>query len=161
MKHSIEINRSAEDVFAYLDQLDRHHEWQNTLVSSKVETEGPPRVGTRVTDRRQVGGGARDIPYEITEHDPPRRAAFRGTAGPVRPVGSFTIEPLDANRSRVTLDLDLRGHGIGKLVVPFARRQSAKEIPEDHKRLKEILESGGGATAGPETPSSGAAPPSA
>jgi uncharacterized protein YndB with AHSA1/START domain len=28
IKHSIEINRPAEEVFAYLDQVDRHNEWQ-------------------------------------------------------------------------------------------------------------------------------------
>jgi hypothetical protein len=28
IKHSIVINRPAEEVFAYLDQVDRHHEWQ-------------------------------------------------------------------------------------------------------------------------------------
>src|SRR5437667_12021854 len=95
IEHSIEINRPPEEVFAYLDQLERHPEWQSTLVSSKVETEGPPRVGTRVVDRRKVPGGEREIPYEITEHDPPRRSSFRGTKGPVRPVGTVLVEPLD------------------------------------------------------------------
>jgi uncharacterized protein YndB with AHSA1/START domain len=72
IKHSIEINRPAEEVFAYLDQVDRHNEWQGSLVSTTVETDGPVRVGTRVVERRSVPGGARDFPYEITEHDPPR-----------------------------------------------------------------------------------------
>ena len=82
IKHSIEIDRPAEEVFAYLDQLDRHSEWQSSLVSANVETDGPTRVGTRVLERRKVPGGTRDIPYEITAHEPPRKASFRGTAGP-------------------------------------------------------------------------------
>jgi uncharacterized membrane protein len=140
---SIEINCPPGEVFAYIDQLDRHSEWQSTLVSSRVETEGPTRVGTRVVDRRKVPGGEREIPYEITEHDPPRKASFRGTAGPVRPVGTITVEPLDdSSRSRVTLEMDLVGHGLGKLVAPFARRQAAREIPNDHRTLKQKLESG-------------------
>ena len=53
IKDSIEINRPAAEVFAYLDQLDRHGEWQGSLVSVKVETEGPTRVGTRVVERRK------------------------------------------------------------------------------------------------------------
>jgi len=92
IKHSVVIDRPAEEVFAYLDQLDRHGEWQDSLLSAKVETEGPTRVGTRVVERRKVPGGARDIPYEITEHEPPRTASFRGTAGPVRPVGTVTVD---------------------------------------------------------------------
>lgn len=142
IKHSIEINRSAEDVFAYLDQLDRHSEWQSSLVSAHVETDGPTRVGTRVIERREVPGGARDIPYEITEHQPPRRASFRGTAGPVRPVGTLIVEPLGESRARLDLELDIQGHGIGKLFAIFGRRQAAKQIPLDHEKLKQVLESG-------------------
>ena len=74
----IEINRRPEDVFAYVDDLGKHGEWQEQIVSTHVETEGPTRVGTRATDKRRLPGGTRDITYEITEHDPPRKASFRG-----------------------------------------------------------------------------------
>ena len=50
--HSIEIGRPPEAVFAYIDQLDRHGEWQSSLISTKLETEGPTRVGSRATDTR-------------------------------------------------------------------------------------------------------------
>ena len=142
IRDSIEINRPAEEVFAYLDQLDRHSEWQDSLLSVKVETEGPTRVGTRVVERRKVPGGARDIPYEVTEHEPSRKASFRGTAGPVRPVGTMTVEPLGASSSRMSLELELEGHGLGKLFAILARRQAAKEVPENHAKFKELLESG-------------------
>jgi uncharacterized protein YndB with AHSA1/START domain len=141
--NSVEIGRRPEEVFAYLDQLDRHAEWQGNLISTRVETEGPTRVGSRAVDRRRVPGGPRDIPYEVTEHDPPRRVSFRGTAGPVRPVGTVTVEPVgDGSRSRVSIELDLVGHGLGKLVAPFARRQAVREVPQDQEQLKERLEAG-------------------
>jgi uncharacterized membrane protein len=142
IRDSIEINRSAAEVFAYLDQLDRHGEWQRSLLSVKVETEGPTRVGTRVIERRKVPGGARDIPYEVTAHEPPRTASFHGTAGPVRPVGKVTVEPLGESSSRMTLELELEGHGLGKLFAILARRQAAKEVPESHQKFKELLEHG-------------------
>ena len=141
IKHSIVIDRPAEEVFAYLDQLDRHGEWQDSLLSAKVETEGPTRVGTRVVERRKVPGGARDIPYEITEHEPPRKASFRGTAGPVRPVGTVTVDPVGESSSRMSLELELEGHGIGKLFAPLARHQAAKEVPASHEKFKQLLES--------------------
>jgi uncharacterized membrane protein len=147
IKHSIEINRPAGEVFAYLDQLDRHSEWQGSLVSAKVETAGPTRVGTRVLERRNVPGGARDIPYEVTEHQPPRKVSFRGTAGPVRPVGSMTVQPVSESSSRLVLELDLEGHGIGKLFAILARRQAAKQVPQDHEKLKQVLESDGARSA--------------
>src|SRR5436305_15108629 len=140
---SVEIKRSPEEGFAYLDQLDRHGEWQEAIVEVKVETEGPTRVGSRATDKRKVPGGPRDVTYEVTEHEPPRRVAFRGLNGPVRPVGTVVVEPLgDGSSSRVTLELDLQGHGLGKLIAPFARMDARRTIPKDQQRLKERLEPG-------------------
>jgi uncharacterized protein YndB with AHSA1/START domain len=147
IKHTIEINRPVEEVFAYLDQLDRHTEWQDSLVSARVDTEGPTRVGTRVMERRRVPGGERNIPYEMTEQEPPRKTSFRGTAGPVRPVGTVTVDPVGESGSRVTLEFNLEGHGIGKLLAIVARRGAAKEIPQSYAKLKERLESGSAASA--------------
>jgi uncharacterized membrane protein len=138
---SIEIDRPPADVFAYLDELDRHSEWQSDLVSSSLDSEGPVGVGTRGTHTRKVPGGTRKMSYEITEHDPPRRTSWRVLEGPVRAVGSVYVEPIaDGSRSRVTVELDLEGHGLGMLVAPLARMQARKLIPADHARLKEILE---------------------
>ena len=141
--HSIEINRRPEEVFAYLDQLDRHGEWQTAIVSARVETDGPVAVGTRVHETRRIGGREQDTSYEITEHDPPRRSAFRGVVGPVRPVGTVSVEPIgDGSRSRVSIELDLVGHGFGKLIAPLARMQARKDIPAAQEQLKARLESG-------------------
>jgi uncharacterized protein YndB with AHSA1/START domain len=140
---SVEIARSPQEVFAYLDQLDRHGEWQGQIVDVKVDTEGPTRVGSRATETRRVPGGPRKFTYEITEHDPPRKASFRVLNGPVRPVGTISVEPVgDGSRSRVTLQIDFEGHGVGKLLAPLAKRDAGKRIPEDQARLKERLESG-------------------
>lgn len=140
---SIEINRRPEDVFAYLDQLDRHKEWDEQIVETRVDTDGPTHVGTRATDTRQLPFGKQDIQYEITEHDPPRRSAFRGLNGSVRPVGSVTIEPLDEGaRSRLTLEFELQGHGIGKLLAPIGNRAARKHVPNQQTKMKERLESG-------------------
>jgi uncharacterized protein YndB with AHSA1/START domain len=138
---SIEIARSPEDVFAYLDDYSRHHEWQDSIISTKVETEGPSRVGTRVTDTRRVPGGPRPVTFEVTEHEPPRRASFRGVNGPVRPEGTITVDPLGTG-SRVTFQMQLVGHGIGKLMAPFAMMQARKQVPKDQLKLKQRLESG-------------------
>lgn len=138
---SIEINRTPQDVFAYVDDLARHGEWQTQIVSVHVDTEGPTRVGSRATDKRRLPGGIREVTYEITEHVPPRKSSFRGVNGPVRPAGTITIEPLDGGtRSKLTLELDLKGKGPGVLLAPLARANARKEIPKSHRQLKEILE---------------------
>lgn len=143
ISHSVEIDRRPEDVFAYLDDYERHGEWQEEIVSSKVEDQGPVGVGTRVHEIRRFGKREQDTSYEITEHDPPRKSSFRGIAGPVRPVGTVTVEPLgDGSKSRVTLDFNVVGHGFGVLIAPLVRMQSKKGIVKSQERLKERLEQG-------------------
>jgi uncharacterized protein YndB with AHSA1/START domain len=141
ISNSIEIDRSAEDVFAYLDQLDRHGEWQPGLVSATIEGDGPVGVGTRVREKRK-GPGSPEYTYEVTEHDPPRKSSFRGLDGPIRPVGTVTVEPLGEGKARATVEFELEGHGIGKLLAPFARMQAKKQVPQGQQKLKQILEAG-------------------
>jgi uncharacterized protein YndB with AHSA1/START domain len=141
--HSIEIDRRPEDVFAYIDQLDRHGEWQEEIVRTKVETEGPVAVGTRVQEFRKMGGREQETSYEITEHDPPSKTSFRGTVGPVRPLGRVTVEPIgDGAKTRVSIEFDLVGHGFGKLIAPLARMQARKSIVNSQEQLKAKLEAG-------------------
>jgi uncharacterized protein YndB with AHSA1/START domain len=147
VKHSIGINRSAEEVFDYLDQVDRHNEWQGQLVSTTIETDRPVRVGTRIVERRNVPGGARDFRYEITEHDSPHTISFRGTAGLIRPVGTYTVSPTGESSLRMNSELDLKGHGIGKLFAPLALRELAKQVPLDQEKFKELLDGGVAAAA--------------
>jgi len=138
---SVEIDRPQSEVFAYLDQLDKHAEWQGALTSVRVEGEGPVGVGTKAIETRKVPGGERETTYEITAHNPPTTSSWRGLDGPVRPSGTVTVEPLDDSRSRVTVAFDLEGHGLGKLLLPFVRAQARKQVPADQAKLKEILES--------------------
>ena len=142
--HSIEINRRPEDVFAYLDDLARHGEWQDQIVSVHVDTEGPTRVGSKATEVRKLGGREQTMSYEITEHDPPRSFAFKGLDGPLRPVGRGTVEPVgDGSGSRVSIEFDFETHGLaGKALKPIATGQARKEIAKNQEKLKERLESG-------------------
>jgi uncharacterized membrane protein len=136
---SIQIARPPEVVFAYVDDLSRHGEWQEQIQEVTVLTEGPTKVGSRARDRRKVPGSVQEITYEITAHDPPRSASFRGVDGPVRPIGTVTVTPADGG-SRVTLELDFKGHGFGKLLLPLVRSQARKQVPRDQQQLKERLE---------------------
>jgi uncharacterized membrane protein len=138
---TIEIGRPAQDVFDYVADLKRQGEWQASLEKVEVETEGPTRVGTRAIQTRRVPGGSRSFPYEVTEHDPPRRSSFQVTGGPVRPHGSMTFTPLDnGTRTRVDFQIEFAGHGFGVLLMPIVRRDARREVPENLSALKQRLE---------------------
>ena len=140
---SVEIDRSPEDVFAYLSDLGRHGEWQEMIKKVEVLTDGPTRVGSKAKDlRKPPFGPAVWATYEFTEFDPPRTAAFKGVDGPIRAIGKVTVEP-SGTGSRVTLELDAEPRGfMGRMMMPMVRKQMRTQVPADQQRLKERLEAG-------------------
>jgi uncharacterized protein YndB with AHSA1/START domain len=141
--HSVEISRSPEDVFAQLTDVPRYSEWQEGVVSARLEGDGPLGQGSRLSFTRRVGGREQTMTSEMTEFSPPSGFAFRGIDGPVRAKGRGIVEPIgDGDRSRFTFELDFEGHGFGKLLLPLVRRQASKEMSITHQNLKRRLESG-------------------
>jgi uncharacterized protein YndB with AHSA1/START domain len=141
---TIEIARPPAEVFEYVTDPSRLAEWQESVVSSRTEGTGPPGVGTRASVTRRVGPIERAMTAELAQLTPPSSWAVRGVDGPVRGNVKGTIVPLDDGaRSRVTIELELVGYGIGKLLVPLVvRSQARKEMPTNLRNLKERLESG-------------------
>ncbi len=138
---STEVARSAEEAFAYVIDPSTMPEWQQGVVRGHMDG-ATTRVGSKCTTIRRIGGREREVVTEVTEYDPPRRWADRGISGPIRAIVAVTVEPLaERSRSKVTIELDFAGHGIGKLLVPLiVRRQAASEMPENMRRLKQRLE---------------------
>jgi uncharacterized protein YndB with AHSA1/START domain len=145
---TIEIGRPAEEVFSYVIDPSTMSEWQQGVVNGRLDGT-PVRVGSRCTTTRKIGGSEREVVTEITEYDPPRRWADHGIDGPIRAVVSVRVDPVEeAARSRVTIEVDFEGHGIGKLLVPMmVRPQARREMPGNMRRLKQRLEAGGMAGA--------------
>jgi uncharacterized protein YndB with AHSA1/START domain len=143
MTTSIEVDRPVEDVFAYVTDPSFFVEWQRGVLSGHMDDDGPHRVGDRCRTTRKIGRIERSVISEITHIDPPKTWGVRAIDGPIRATVDVTVSPLeDGRRSRVQIDLDFAGHGIGKLLVPlFVRPSARKEMPENLNRLKQCLES--------------------
>jgi uncharacterized protein YndB with AHSA1/START domain len=138
---TVDIARPPEEVFAYVTDPSHLPEWQASAVSVKPHDD-PIHVGSRVVVTRRAGPREMDMTVEVSELEPPTRWRLRGVDGPVRGNVKGTIEPLDNGaRSRVTINLDFAGHGIGKVLVPLVvQRQARKEMPLNVQSLKERLE---------------------
>jgi uncharacterized protein YndB with AHSA1/START domain len=139
---SIEIDRPPVDVFRYAVDPAHLAAWQENVVSAHSEEGGELRVGSRVITTRQVGPREQAMTMEMTAYDEPRGWSMRGVDGPVRALVDTRIEPLeDGGRSRVTIELDFVGHGIGKLMVPLlVRPQTRSGLPRNLSLLKETVE---------------------
>jgi uncharacterized protein YndB with AHSA1/START domain len=139
---SIEIARPQEEVFSYVTDPSTFSEWQAGVLSGSIEGGKSPGVGSKCTTTRRIGGAERASTSEVTKIDPPTSWAVHGVDGPIRAIVDVTVEPLsESARSRVTIELEFEGHGIGKLLVPLlVRRQARNEMPANCMRLKERLE---------------------
>ena len=140
---SVNINRPPDEVFAYLDDLSKHPEWQSQIESRRIVTEGPTRVGTEVEDVRVVGGGRKiELRWHVTEHDPAaRRSAFETTESQmIKPSGVITVTPAGEG-SEVTFQFHTNPFGLGLLLAPLMiNRDVKKTVAENLGRLKENLE---------------------
>jgi hypothetical protein len=85
------------------------------------------------------------VTSEVTHVDSPSNWGVRGIDGPIRAIVDVTVEGIDERRrSRVSIDIEFEGHGIGKLIVPLVvRPQAAKEMRGNLGRLKQRLEEHG------------------
>lgn len=139
-----EVERPADEAFAYVIDPSRMAEWQQGVVRGHMDST-PTGVGSRcitvcMIGRPRAGGDHRD--HRVRPAAPVGRPRHqRSDQSDV----AVKVEPLsDSSRSRITIELDFTGHGIGKLLVPLlVRRQAAREMPENMKRLKQRLEVGG------------------
>ena len=138
---SIEVARPPEEVFAYVTDPARFAEWQHNVIDGRVDGNGEPSVGDKCVTTRRIGLAKRPVTSEITKMDPPRAWAVRGIDGPIRAAVDVAVEALGGDeRSRVTIEIDFEGRGIGKVLVPLlVRREAEKEMPENLQKLKERL----------------------
>ncbi len=123
---TVDIDRPASDVFAYVTDPAHFAEWQENVVSGHVSAGEPVRVGSKCFTARRVGGAERYSTSEVTELRPPEAWATQGIDGPVRATVRVRVDPLESERSRVTISIDFQGFGIGKLLVPLVVRRQAR-----------------------------------
>lgn len=142
---SADIDRPADQVFAYATDPARFKEWQKGVVDGRMD--GPangtsaPAVGAKCVTTRRIGGANRPSTSVPTHIDPPSTWGVRGTDGPIRAEVEILVEPLDGSRSLLTISVDFTGHGIGKILVPLmVRREARKEMPENMAALKQLIE---------------------
>jgi uncharacterized protein YndB with AHSA1/START domain len=137
---SVTINRPLHEVFAFVSDKDNDRRWRPSIVGLE-RVSGDGTVGTKY---RQVmkGPGGRGIPadFEVTSYEPGKRYAFRVTAGPVQPQGSFDFVE-EGGATRVTFKLDVELSGPSKLMGPMIGKSMRSEV-EALDRLKQLLETG-------------------
>jgi uncharacterized protein YndB with AHSA1/START domain len=139
-EHTVAIRRPLYEVFAFVADKDNDPRWR----SGVLEIARLSGDGTEGTTYHQVlrGPGGRPIPadFVITGYEPGKRLAFRATAGPIEPEGSFAFVE-DGGVTRITFRLEADLEGVKRLMSPMVSRSMRGEV-QALERLKRLLESG-------------------
>ena len=138
---TVDVDRPADEVFAYAIDPTHFHEWQNGVVAGRMDRPGMPEVGDHCVTTRRIGGAERPATSEVVRIDPPHAWSVRGIDGPIRASVDLDVEALTETRSRLTIRVGFQGHGVGKVLVPLlVERQAATEMPTNVRALKSRLE---------------------
>jgi hypothetical protein len=148
---SIDVDRPAEELFAYATDPGHFSEWQKGVVSGHMESSGAIQVGDQCVSTRRIGRADRSSTSTVTRYDPPRHWSVRGIDGPIRAMVDVAVEPRSDTSAHLTVSLDFEGHGIGRLLVPLlVTREARREMPDNVAALKARLEGSTSKEHGPD-----------
>jgi uncharacterized membrane protein len=138
---TIVISRPPEEVFAYMDDVSREHEWQSNLLSAEQDPPGPTQVGTRKRYVSRFMGREIRNSYAVTAFEPGRRIVCEAEKGSAIEARSEIIWEAEGAGTRVTMVLEGKPKGFLKL-VPKAALELAyrEELKSTLQKVKQRLE---------------------
>ena len=143
---TLDIDASAAAVWAVLADYARDPEWRADVSEMRPEPPGPAAVGTITHEVMKVGGRIYRNTGLVGRVDPGRRLEWRSTAG-ADAHGSRTVEPLDGERCRVTMELHVVPHGMNRVLAPVLRPMLVKGLRRDLQALATLVAAPAAATA--------------
>jgi uncharacterized membrane protein len=137
-ERTITINRPIDEVFAFVADGRNAPRWRSGVLD--VDLVSGAGLGARYSQGVRGPGGRRiAADYEITEYEPNSKIAFRATAGPVRPTGSFTFEGMGTG-TILTFKLDAALGGLQKLLMGGAVQSTMNAEMGALDLLRDLLE---------------------
>ena len=144
-QESIIIQRPVDEVFAYMDDIEREPEWQPNLREVAQTPEGQPAVGTEKRYVSDFMGRRFENTYVNTVYEPNRRVAYIIKPGSdLKGEGEITWEAVDGG-TKVTMEVAPKVSGFLKFMPKgVLEALYSKELQATLVRLKKHLESSGG-----------------
>jgi uncharacterized protein YndB with AHSA1/START domain len=139
--YNIHIDRSPEQVWAYMMDFSKAPRWRNLVREVEVLTPGPLRVGSELKLTFDVLGKVRKAISEVWAYEPARRFGVRNTEQNVSGVFEYTLTPEGAG-TQVIFTCDIHPRGWMWLVLPWLVRGNRMRYTEQLPRLKQEVEKG-------------------
>jgi hypothetical protein len=140
------IERTPDDVFAYLRRHDNQITWQApNVLEVAVEPPGPSGLGTKVHKVRKTPMGRMAFTEEITAFDATGRSWTETTVSGGLRGTRVTWQVLESGSGAdVRLSAEMHGAGFSRLLLRIIRKQASRSWEGELAELKRLLESGAG-----------------
>ena len=140
-EYSIVIHRPVEDVFAYMQDIERERDWQPNLREASQTPVGEPGIGTKRRYVSEFLGKRFRNEYVNTAYEPNRRVAYESTPeSDTQASGEVIWEPVDTG-TRVTMRVKAKvGGALRFLPKSLILSVGKKELAEALARARDHLE---------------------
>ena len=143
LEASVLIERSAEDVFAFIQVPENHPKFVPGMLEFKKTPPGPlGRVGETVRGLRRFLGRKMELPYEITEYEQNSKLGMKGAMGPITFEDGYVLDPMGSS-TQVKFWLRPTLSGLAKLIRPIVVQMGKAHAVETLDGLKKALETDG------------------
>jgi uncharacterized protein YndB with AHSA1/START domain len=136
----IVIERPCAEVAAYAGDPSHAPEWYANIESVAWQTPPPVQVGSRMDFVARFLGRRLAYTYEVVEFVPGERLVMRTAQGPFPMETTYTWQPVDESRSRMTLRNRGEPAGFGRVAAPVMAAAMRRANEKDLANLKRILE---------------------
>ncbi len=140
VKHSVVINLSAEEIFAYMADLDNLVDWSSTVIAVRKISPGEIRVGATLRTTIRLLGRWLDMTFEIIESEPNRCLTIKSISGGSPCLFSYQYDPIEDGGTNVSLEAMIHFTGILGLAEPVVTRVIHRQLEHDLLTLKDMLE---------------------
>ncbi len=136
------INRPIAEVFAFLADGTNDPKFSPRVLEIRKEPDGPARLGTVFVSKVKDAGMKTDRRFELTGFNAPTTIRWSERSKNMVTVseGGYDLQPVGDTQTKVTIFNTFEGHGIGKLIVGFARKAAAKDVDAFAQRIKAAVE---------------------
>ena len=141
VKVEVFIHRSREDVTSYAMNPDNDPVWISGIVEAKMLTDPPLGRGTQVSRVARFLGKRIEYVLEVVDYDPSSLMQMKSVKGPFPMEVFYQFEEADeATLARIRVQGE--ASGFFRIAGPIMARSVKKNITNDLKALKLLLESG-------------------
>jgi hypothetical protein len=134
------IERPGGEVAAYAADPTNAPEWYANIESVRWRTPPPVAVGSMMDFVAHFLGRRLAYTYEIVELVPGARLVMRTAQGPFPMETTYTWQPVDSGRTRMTLRNRGEPAGFARVAAPVMTAAMRRANQKDLVNLKRILE---------------------